>query len=172
MSQPPVEWSWLRGVIVTALVVTIYHVVPVRTGEELWGRGALSFVMLIALAVLITHQVKNHPDRVGRLITTLVADISLCALACYALATQVPGEFAGLATRTDALYFTMVTMTTVGFGDVHPVGQRARLLVTAMIAFSLLFLGLVARTIAASIGAAKEQAVTPAQPETETKESP
>ncbi|MDO5083477.1 MAG: ion channel [Arachnia propionica] len=172
MPQPPIAWSWLRGVIVTALVVTIYHVVPVRTGEELWGRGALSFAMLIALAVLITHQVKNHPDRVGRLITTLVADISLCALACYALATQVPGEFAGLATRTDALYFTMVTMTTVGFGDVHPVGQHARLLVTAMIAFSLLFLELVARTLGAGISAAREGSAAPGQPEPETKESP
>lgn len=117
--------------------------------------------MLGVLAMLIIHQIRRYPDRVERLITTLVGSIALCALACYALATQVPGQFEGLTTRTDALYFTIVTMTTVGFGDIHPVGQYARLLVTAIIAFSLLFLGLAARAITKSISAARDQSSSP-----------
>ena len=46
---------------------------------------------------------------------------------------------AGLDTRTDALYFTVVTLGTVGYGDVHPVGQAARLIATTQIAFDLVF---------------------------------
>ena len=44
-----------------------------------------------------------------------------------------------METKTDALYFTMSTLATVGFGDVHATGQLARLLVTIQIAFNLVF---------------------------------
>jgi hypothetical protein len=39
------------------------------------------------------------------------------------------------------LYFTIVTMATVGYGDIHAVGQFARGLVTVQIVFNLIFVG-------------------------------
>ncbi len=47
----------------------------------------------------------------------------------------------------DALYFTMSTIATVGFGDVHATGQVARAVVTLQIFLDLIFVGLVARII-------------------------
>ena len=47
----------------------------------------------------------------------------------------------------DALYFTMSTIATVGFGDVHATGQVARVVVTLQIFLDLIFVGLVARII-------------------------
>ena len=47
----------------------------------------------------------------------------------------------------DALYFTMSTIATVGFGDVHATGQVARVVVTVQIFLDLIFVGLVARII-------------------------
>ena len=44
-------------------------------------------------------------------------------------------------TRTDALYFTVTTFTTVGFGDIIPASQGARLVVTAQMILDLLVLG-------------------------------
>ena len=40
-------------------------------------------------------------------------------------------------TRVDALYFTLATMATVGYGDIHAEGQVARAMVCAVIAFDV-----------------------------------
>lgn len=36
---------------------------------------------------------------------------------------QHPGELDGIATRLDSLYFTMVTLATVGYGDITLAGS-------------------------------------------------
>lgn len=55
------------------------------------------------------------------------------AAADYVVATTGPGQFEGLSTRIDALYFALSSLATIGYGDVHPVGQFARRLVSAQI---------------------------------------
>jgi voltage-gated potassium channel len=59
------------------------------------------------------------------------------SLAFFLLELADPDQFAELQTRTDALYFTLSTMATVGYGDVHAEGQTARALVAAVIAFDV-----------------------------------
>ena len=46
-------------------------------------------------------------------------------------------EFQGLKTWTDAVYFTIVTYSTVGYGDITPVTESARLFVSSMIFIGL-----------------------------------
>ncbi|MBI5028828.1 MAG: two pore domain potassium channel family protein [Actinobacteria bacterium] len=57
----------------------------------------------------------------------------------FLLAVSDPGQFTGLATRLDALYLSMATVSTVGFGDVSATGQAARAVVTVQMAFNLAF---------------------------------
>ena len=59
------------------------------------------------------------------------------SLTFFLLELASPGQIADLHTRTDALYFTLSTMATVGYGDVHAEGQAARALVCAVIAFDV-----------------------------------
>src|SRR6266536_4904064 len=47
------------------------------------------------------------------------------------------GQFADLHTKTDALCFALATLTTVGYGDVHPVGQAGRAVVIVQLAFNV-----------------------------------
>ena len=54
-----------------------------------------------------------------------------------------PGEFDGLLTRIDALYFVVTTLVTVGYGDIHPVGQLARALVSVQMVLKVGVLALV-----------------------------
>jgi voltage-gated potassium channel Kch len=54
-------------------------------------------------------------------------------------------------TRVDALYFTVVTFATVGFGDVTPRSELARLTVTVQIVFDLILVGLVVRVFVQSV---------------------
>jgi len=53
----------------------------------------------------------------------------------------------GIDNRVDALYFTVSTVATVGFGDVHAVGSAARVAVTVHMVMDLLVLGIAARLV-------------------------
>jgi Ion channel len=48
-----------------------------------------------------------------------------------------PQSFNTVLTRTDALYFTVTTMSTVGFGDIHPVSNGAKLWICCQIVAGL-----------------------------------
>ena len=61
------------------------------------------------------------------------------ALGYFLLELARPEQIVGLTTRTDALYFTLSTLTTVGFGDVYADGQIARALVSVQMVFDVVF---------------------------------
>jgi voltage-gated potassium channel len=69
------------------------------------------------------------------------------AVGYYVLDLSAPGQMADLHTRTDALYFTLSTLTTIGFGDVHAVGQLARVLVIIQMVFDVVFVTAVVATL-------------------------
>lgn len=52
-------------------------------------------------------------------------------------------------TRTDSLYFTVTVFATVGFGDISPASQAARLAVTAQMILNLIVVGLGVRLLPA-----------------------
>ncbi|HEX7210799.1 MAG TPA: potassium channel family protein [Propionibacteriaceae bacterium] len=54
-------------------------------------------------------------------------------------------------TRTDSIYFTVTVFATVGFGDISPASQVARLVVTAQMIFNLIVLGLGVRLIVGAV---------------------
>ncbi|WP_129787744.1 potassium channel family protein [Promicromonospora panici] len=77
----------------------------------------------------------------------------LFASAYFMLSFQAPTTFSEPLTRSDALYFTITTFATVGFGDVVPRSEAVRLLVSGQILLDLVILGLGIRVI---IGAVKK----------------
>ena len=66
------------------------------------------------------------------------------------VARSGPLEFVGLETKTDALYFALTTLATVGFGDVHAEGQIARVLLIAQMIFNVAVLTRAAQVLLAS----------------------
>jgi len=111
------EASWAimfsAGIVVLGLLIVLSIRRLLRAGEQARIRG---LILLLALTVLFFSW----------------ADESVA---------QLPHQFAELTNKTDALYFTITTLATVGFGDVHPVGELARAAVTLQIVFNLVFLG-------------------------------
>jgi voltage-gated potassium channel len=138
---------WVKLTAGTAGCLVAYFAVPVG-GPVLSGSVAVAVVLTvvgtIALGWSIFGQVRRYimsgtSLTVDGLILTLVLVVVFFALALYLLEATDPGQIAGLHTRVDALYFTMATATTVGYGDVHAVGQIARAVVIVQLAFNVVF---------------------------------
>jgi hypothetical protein len=65
----------------------------------------------------------------------------------FVLSSQDPGAFSEPLDRSDALYFTVTTLATVGFGDIAAQTTNARLVVTGQIVLGVLLVGAVARAL-------------------------
>jgi voltage-gated potassium channel len=139
-----------RGALGLVSVMVVYYAFPV--GELPSGAGVVFSVIGLlcgvgVLAWLIVRQVRrlvrsdpaDGSVRLDSLIFLVVVVVPLFAVGYLGLERADAGQFEELSTKTDALYFTLSTLATVGFGDVHATGQLARGLVTFQIAFDLVF---------------------------------
>jgi hypothetical protein len=98
---------------------------------------------------------------VGALATTAPLFLLLFAATYFLMAKTSPASFTDHLTRTDALYFTVTTFSTVGFGDITAVSQSARLVVTAQMILDLLILGLGIRVFIGASSAPPARAARP-----------
>jgi voltage-gated potassium channel len=129
-----------------------YAVLPFR-GDR-WWLGALIGLGLLAATIPYTVRrvravlVSTRPlFEAAEALTVLVTMIIVGFAALYYALDRLDGQFDGLRTRVDAIYFTVTTLATVGFGDITATGQGARVAVTFQMAFDLAFLGIAARVL-------------------------
>ena len=151
MSQPsreviPPSTAWSRPIWTLVGLLVAYYAFPVE-----WTSGSPAIILLIIAGtvggvVLVGTMMakelgsvrRGEPGRGLRGLSMLLILLVMAASLTFFLLNEVsPDQFDGLATRTDALYFTLATMSTVGFGDVHAEGQFARALVCVLIVFNV-----------------------------------
>ena len=118
----PVEWNDSAAAVAVSLVLTAA------------GLGLLGRMMVLELLQLRDGFAGRATDVLTMMLVLLVMSFSLTF---YLVNLLAPEQITGLSTRTDALYFTLSTMTTVGYGDVHAEGQLARGLVCGLIIFNV-----------------------------------
>jgi hypothetical protein len=150
-----------RTAVPIVLIITVYYLIPVEPGQT----GALRALRiagtvagLAAVTWLILRQVSRHfaaPEDAPLvpLLTALVGGIAFFALADYVVAVANPHQFVDLRTKTDALYFALATLTTVGYGDVHATGQVARGIVTVQLVFNVMVIATGASVLTRQVGA-------------------
>ncbi len=84
-------------------------------------------------------------------ITVLINAMGTFAFEYYSLSHAGASSFNMVLTKIDAIYFTITTLTTAGFGDIHPVSELSRLYVTAQelvdLVFTVLGFGLLVNSI-------------------------
>jgi voltage-gated potassium channel len=136
----------LNWLVLPATILAVYFLVPLREADApvgVWAGSAVALLGLAAIFWVVLHEVVSAARRLrpAHLVLALELVLIIFSLVYYVLAVGDPGEFVGLHTRLDALYFSMVTVTTVGYGDVSAHGQVARALVTCQLAFNLVFVG-------------------------------
>jgi voltage-gated potassium channel len=129
-------------------MLIIFYTVPVSTDESP-GRAAfsilltLSGVAALAWAILaqVRRQLRSRSEDIHTLLMLLPLTAVVFALGFYLMELHLPGQIPGITTRTDALYFTLSTLTTVGFGDITAQGQLARGVVILQLVFNAVFVG-------------------------------
>jgi voltage-gated potassium channel len=132
-------------------IALLYFVLPM-SGKG-WVLSALAgpaaVAALVPLAVKHTRRIlaSDHPiaDILRAIAVVLAVMIFGFAATYYAIEINAPDQIDGLQTKTDAVYFTVTTLTTVGFGDIHAAGQTARSVVTFNMISNLVLVAMVLR---------------------------
>jgi voltage-gated potassium channel len=154
------RWGRLIGIL--TLILVLYFVVPVeaKASRDQLARLVGSVVVFGLLAWAMVRQLRMHIDDTTRKIDGLIVGIVLVVVvfshAFYVLNREDPGQFAGLHTRLDSLYFAVTTLATVGTGDVHAAGQTARALVLLQMVFNVVFVATTASLVTTRIRTAAE----------------
>ena len=139
----------LRASATAAALVVLYFTLPI-TGSLDGSTAMFLAVGLLAFAGVVTWQVRavlgsRHPGL--RAIESLAAAIPLFLLLFAVAYLQVgeadAGAFSEPLSRTDALYYTITVFSTVGFGDITPKADLARIVTMVQMLGDLLFVGLV-----------------------------
>jgi len=143
-----VSRPWVKLVALPIAILAAYFVVPVDARRAPLGvlTGILvSMVALAGVGAVVFSEARSAQRRLTAWHLVLVLEIALVVFSFtyYLVASSDPTQFEGIGTRLDALYFSVSTVSTVGYGDVHAAGQVARAIVTLHIAFNLVFVAAV-----------------------------
>ena len=162
-TRPPVPPGRVRLLAVARPVLTVtafvvaYYLLPVDRQLSGWTLVGL-FGGLCLVVVIIVWQIRvilssPYPTLQGVQALALSAPLYLLIYAnvYYVLALNVPDSFTEPLTRTDSLYFALTVFSTVGFGDITPVSQGARVLVVGQMVGNLLVIGVALRVVLTAV---------------------
>ncbi|MGY1695600.1 MULTISPECIES: potassium channel family protein [unclassified Geodermatophilus] len=146
-----------RTLLSVAAVLALYAVLPLTSRPGLETLLAL-VAGLLAFGLIVTWQVRailrsRHPalQAVEAVAVSIPLFLVVFAGACLVVAAGDPDAFSEPLSRIDGLYFVVTVFATVGFGDIAPVSDAARVLTTVQMVGDLVLIGLVLRVILAAV---------------------
>ena len=146
------------GVAFALTVVAGSLLIATEAGTELLVTTArvLALVLAIVVPVLIVRDVLARPAITMQTVAAVLCVYLLLGLGfafVHGIADAVvPGSYSTRLDATDAVYLSYVTMTTVGFGDVTPVGGLARAVTVLEAILGQLYLVSVVALIVGNVG--------------------
>jgi voltage-gated potassium channel len=146
-------WRMLARAFLTPMVALLmYFTLPMDGNRWIVSAGIGILATVIAVPYAVRHigkiQAASHPLLEALAVISLLVSMVIVGFAAgyYNMAIR-SDQFSGIHTKLDGLYFTIVTVGTVGYGDITPTGQGARALVSAQIMLNLTLIGTVVRII-------------------------
>lgn len=152
--------SVIRSAAFVTLLVVLYYLAPLDRPLDLgtWTRFAFG---MIVFAGMVTWQVRaitrsDFPRvRAIQAVSTGITLLLVLYASVYStIAYNRPDSFTEPLSRTDGLYFTVTVFATVGFGDITPRTEVARIVTITQMLFGLVALGLIAKTLLGAVDVA------------------
>lgn len=143
----------VRSAMVLIGLLTVYFIAPLdeRSASATALRVVVALVVLAAVIVTETMAVVRSERPAVRAIRALTVMISLLVVVASAtyltISTNDPAAFTEPLGRVDALYLSMMTLTTVGFGDIGAVSSVARVAVMVQMVFNFVTIGVSAKVV-------------------------
>ena len=155
--------SLLRGVGTIAVLTTIYYLLPLDHAPR-WVAVTILVIGLAALVGLVAFQVRSVMSSsypllrgVESLATSVPLFLVLFASTYVVMDAITAKSFSQPLTHTDALYFTVTVFATVGFGDITPTTEAARLVVTGQMIADLVIIGIAVKAITGAVRQRRQQ---------------
>jgi voltage-gated potassium channel len=153
----------LRSAVMLVLLLVAYYRAPLD--RPLTIRSGLLFALvLLVLAIVVVVEVRGilaSPRPLQRAIRMLAVGVPtflvVFASTYCTIDAHQPDAFSEPLSRTDGLYFTVTTFATVGYGDISPRSELARVLVTVQMLAGLLVVGIVAKVVLGAVRVARER---------------
>ncbi len=141
----------------------LYYLLPFDHGvnkgvnKGTWAILAVALLVFIGIVGIQIRRIarSTHPGlrAVEAFAVSLPLFLLIFAGTYFVLGREQACAFTQAMTRTDALYFAITVFTTVGFGDIAPVSQTARIIAMIQMLGDLVVIGLVARIFLGAITA-------------------
>ncbi|MHA6795526.1 potassium channel family protein [Pseudonocardia bannensis] len=158
-----IGWALARSLSSTTALVVVYYLLPLDETATVTTLVQL-LIGLIVVGAFGVWQVRSivrasYPGlrAVETLATAVPLYLLLFAAAYYLLAQTEPSSFTQPLTRTDTLYFTVTVFATVGFGDIAPASQVARVVTTFQMVANLVVVGLLLRAVLGAVQAGRSR---------------
>lgn len=163
--------SLLRSFLVVIVLFTAYYLAPLdKPLTALTGLIAGLLLLAGVLALQIRAILWSETPRlrsIQALTVALTLLLLLFASTHYLIAGGQPGSYSEPLSRTDALYFTITVFATVGFGDIVPITELARVITMIQMIVGLITVGIVAKVILGAVQIAMTRRTQPAADSTE-----
>jgi hypothetical protein len=143
----------LRAVGTSVVVLAVYFLVPISNHphDRIALRLSVGLALFVAALVYEVQAIMRHDRPMLRAADAMALVIPLFlvvfAFSYLTMARSSPGSFTQPMDRVSALYFTVTVFATVGFGDITPRTDPARLVVMAQMMLDLVVLAVVVRLI-------------------------
>ena len=152
----------LRSVATATLLLVVYYLAPIeqRPHQSTVWRVAVAlalFVVVLAIEIRAIQKSDQAMLRAGVSLATIgPLFLLLFAWIYLTMSRSNPGYFSIHLDRTESLYFTVTVFSTVGFGDITPQVDIARIVTMVQMIADLAVIAIVVRLIftAASRGEA------------------
>jgi hypothetical protein len=154
---------------VVAVTLVAYVVIPVE-GDGAARAAALGALLGIAIILVVFFRQISRVSRSRRPVLVavealvLVFGLFLCffALLYVSISSGDTGAFTQDVDKVAGIYFATTVLTTVGFGDISPVSDTARVMVTLQMVLGMVLIG----TAFKALGFSAKRAVTSRNVET------
>jgi voltage-gated potassium channel len=158
----------VHAVAASGLLLLAYYRAPLDRPLDL-GTGWLFLLALLLFAGVMAWELRGilrSDEPRLRAIRAMGLGLPLLliifASTYCTIAGQQPDAFSEPLSRTDGIYFTVTVFATVGFGDIAPVSELARVLVTIQMIVGLIAVGLIAKLVLGAVQVAvARRAATP-----------